>query len=180
MFEDCRKCDLWKTRTHVVVGRGNPDAKIWFIGEAPGKQEDIMGVPFVGAAGNELNKAIAKLGLNKDDYYVTNSVLCRPVDAKGGNRAPTPEEKSACEPNRRELLATYQPSIVVTLGKHAAEVMLGDLFVSYETGVLWDFMAYKIFTVLHPASILYNPQLRNLWNDNIEKLRAVLNEQNLL
>jgi DNA polymerase len=177
-IRQCRRCGLCETRCNVVIGRGNPSAPVWFIGEAPGEQEDIQGLPFVGASGRELDAAIAATGLR--DFYISNVVLCRPIDSRSRNRAPTDEEKKSCEPNRQYLRDTYRPRFVITLGKHAAEAVLGEVFSRYETGVLWDFGSYVVFVMLHPAAVLYNPGLRDKWNDDVRKLEVALREQGLL
>ncbi len=118
--------DLAKQATQLVFGDGNPDAEIVFIGEAPGKNEDLKGVPFVGAAGKFLDQMLEMIGMNRDDIYITNIVKYRPPN----NRDPLPEEKSAFLPYLEAQLAIIQPKIVVTLGRHSLNCFLPDLVIS--------------------------------------------------
>lgn len=118
--------DLAKTATHLVMGDGNPDADIVFIGEAPGKNEDEQGIPFVGAAGKFLNEMLATVGLQRSDIYITNIVKYRPPN----NRDPLPEEKKAFWPYLVRQLAVIEPKVIVTLGRHSMEYFLPDARIS--------------------------------------------------
>jgi len=171
----CERCGLHRTRRNIVVGRGDPGARVWFIGEAPGFKEDEKGLPFVGPAGQELNKALEFLGLGQGKYYITNLVRCRPVE-NGRNRPPTDEEKAVCGEYLLEDLGKYNPGLVVALGRHATFSLLGDIGpMTKNSGTLWDFGKHgKVFVMLHPAAILHNPDLRKRWADSLEKLKKVL------
>src|SRR3990172_5481699 len=123
----CERCGLHRTRRNIVVGRGDPKARVWFIGEAPGFKEDEKGLPFVGPAGHELNKALEFLGFGQGKYWITNTVRCHPIDESGHNRPPTDEEKNACSGFLIEDLQKHNPALVVTMGKHATFSLLGDI-----------------------------------------------------
>ena len=118
--EACRRCPLSQGRTQTVFGVGNPRARVLFVGEAPGRNEDLQGEPFVGAAGHMLNDLLAIAGLSRDDVYIANVLKCRPP----GNRAPRPEEIELCAPFLREQTRTIKPDFIVTLGKFATQFIL--------------------------------------------------------
>ena len=119
---DCRRCKLCTGRKNIVFGVGNPRAELVFVGEGPGEQEDLQGVPFVGAAGELLTKMIQAMGFSRDEVYICNVVKCRPP----GNRNPEPDEIAACEPFLRAQLLALQPKVIVALGKFAAQTLLRD------------------------------------------------------
>ena len=139
--------DLAKTATHLVMGDGNPDADIVFIGEAPGKNEDEQGLPFVGAAGKFLNEMLASIGLQRSDIYITNIVKYRPPN----NRDPLPEEKKAFWPYLVRQLAVIEPKVIVTLGRHSMEYFLPDARISQIHG------QPKRFKVLLPPYSIGRP-----------------------
>lgn len=173
MYE-CTLCSLSTTRKNVVVGRGDPKASVWFIGEAPGEHEDESGFPFVGAAGQELNKALEFLGLGQGKYYVTNVVRCRPVE-NGRNRAPTDEEKAICGVKLKDDIARWRPSLLVTLGKHSTMYLLGDIGNMYSNvGKTFSYDGINVFVMLHPAAILYRAGLRMMWERNLGELKKVI------
>ena len=118
--EACRRCPLSQGRTQTVFGVGNPRARVLFVGEAPGRNEDLQGEPFVGAAGHMLNDLLAIAGLSRDDVYIANVLKCRPP----GNRDPRPEEIELCAPFLREQTRTIMPDFIVTLGKFATQFIL--------------------------------------------------------
>ena len=118
--EACRRCPLSQGRTQTVFGVGNPRARVLFVGEAPGRNEDLRGEPFVGAAGHMLNDLLAIAGLSRDDVYIANVLKCRPP----GNRDPRPEEIELCAPFLREQTRTIMPDFIVTLGKFATQFIL--------------------------------------------------------
>jgi len=113
---DCTRCKLHRTRTNIVFGVGNPEARLMFVGEAPGEDEDLQGYPFVGKAGQLLTKMIEAMGLRREDVYICNTVKCRPPN----NRNPEPDELNACEPFLKGQLGAVKPEAIVTLGKFAA------------------------------------------------------------
>lgn len=177
MDGQCELCGLSKTRHNIVVGRGEPSAKVWFIGEAPGRQEDEQGYPFVGAAGKELNRALEFLGLGQGKYWITNTVRCRPIDEIGNNRAPTDEEKHICGKYLLDDLERYSPQYIVALGKHSATFLVGELEggMYRNVGKTFAYRNSTVFISIHPAAILYKPPLRKMWDDSLEKLRGLLN-----
>jgi len=167
----CKKCELWKTRTNAVPGEGNPDAKIMFIGEAPGKNEDLYGIPFCGRAGAVLDQLLSEIGLKREDVFITNVLKCRPP----GNRDPKPEEIAACSPYLDEQIKIINPKIIVTLGNYATSYILNKFGFKAENiskvrgkvfKVTTLLTALKIIPTYHPATSLYRPPLReNLRED---------------
>jgi len=151
----CAKCELCKTRTNVVVGVGNPSAEILFIGEGPGEQEDLKGEPFVGRAGQLLDKMLAAVGLSRtENIYIANMVKCRPPH----NRDPLPEEQDACIEWLRAQTALIRPKIIVCLGRIAAcRIIDPDFKVSRQHGK-WVFKnGVWMMGMFHPAAVLRNP-----------------------
>jgi len=167
----CKKCSLYKTRTKPVPGEGSIEPKIFFIGEAPGVQEDRTGRPFVGAAGKLLTSLIEDIGLSREDVYITNVIKCRPP----GNRDPREDEIRMCKPYLERQLMIIRPKIIVTLGRYAASVIseyAGKSFrsMSREHGIKHDVYILgfnaKLLHTYHPAAALYNPKLlESLKND---------------
>lgn len=119
-LENCRRCKLYPGATQMVFGDGAPDARLMFIGEAPGAEEDLQGLPFVGAAGQLLNNLLSKLGLRREEVYITNVVKSRPP----GNRDPEPDEIAACFPFLEKQIRAIRPKVIVTLGRIAAQALL--------------------------------------------------------
>lgn len=170
----CEKCDLCKTRTQVVFGSGNPEAEVLFIGEAPGKNEDEQGLPFVGRSGQLLDQYLAAIHLNrKENIFITNIVKCRPPE----NRDPLPNEWAACLPWLREQFACMNPKIVVCLGRIAAQrIIRPDFSVMKEHGQ-WTEKSGTFFTAtLHPAALLRNPNNKPLAFDDFAAIRAKIEE----
>lgn len=190
---------LKETATQLVFGDGNPDADILFIGEAPGKNEDQQGKPFVGAAGKFLNEMLAMVDLQREDVYITNIVKYRPPN----NRDPLPDEKAAFLPYLQAQLEVIQPKIVVTLGRHSMNCFLPDLQISKihgqpkririnmrnqaerikqgETGVSPESshgVAIVIMPLFHPAAALYNGGMRQTLIDDFAKIPIVLEKIN--
>lgn len=154
-------CSLRDSATQAVPGDGSADAKILFVGEAPGKNEDIQGVPFVGAAGKFLNEMLATIGLRREDIYITNVVKYRPPE----NRDPNPEEIDACMPWLHEQIRIIQPSVIVTLGRHAMEHFIPGKKISEVHGQAFqrtfpDIGPQVFFALYHPAAALYNGSMR--------------------
>lgn len=164
----CRQCELYKTRTNPVIGSGDHNADVMFVGEAPGEQEDKLAVPFVGAAGKVLDKMLASIDLKREDVYICNTIKCRPP----GNADPTEEQKESCSPYLVRQIEAVQPKIIVCLGNHAAKSIL-TLFghadeiepISKMHGKLFEgdpniiVAGAKIMPIFHPAAMLHNPNV---------------------
>jgi DNA polymerase len=160
---DCQRCALAKGRTQVVFGTGDPDARLLFIGEGPGADEDRLGEPFVGRAGQLLTKIIEAMGLRRGDVYIANVVKCRPP----GNRVPMFEEVQACSPFLREQIAIIRPELIVALGATAARALLGTTAsMSSLRGRFHDFQGTPVLCTYHPAYLLRNPAEKGkVWED---------------
>ncbi len=179
--------ELAAQATQLVFGDGNPDAKVVFIGEAPGKNEDLQGIPFVGAAGKFLNEMLAGIGLKREDIYITNIVKYRPPD----NRDPFPEEKKAFLPYLQAQLEVIQPNVVATLGRHSMGCFLPDLQISQVHGQpkrirlqlkgnKKDSLAVVILPLFHPAAALYNGGMRQTLVDDFAKIPAVIKASTII
>jgi uracil-DNA glycosylase family 4 len=173
--------DLAKQATHLVMGDGSPTADIVFIGEAPGKNEDLQGKPFVGAAGKFLNEMLESISLKREDVYITNIVKYRPPN----NRDPLPEEKKAFLPYLQAQLEVIQPKIVATLGRHSMNCFLPDLQISKVHGEPKrirlqmkehdnDTLDIVILPLFHPAAALYNGGMRQTLIDDFAKIPNIL------
>lgn len=168
-------CELRKTALNVVPGIGSADARLLFIGEAPGKKEDETGEPFVGAAGKFLNEMLASIGLNREDIYITNVVKYRPPN----NRDPLPEEVVACWPWLRAQVELIAPKIIVLLGRHALERFVPGKRISVEHGKAFrrtvpDLGTYVFFALYHPAAALYNGSMRETLMKDFAKMPKIL------
>jgi uracil-DNA glycosylase family 4 len=161
----CTRCRLSQTRTHTVFGEGSPDAKIFFIGEGPGENEDLQGRPFVGRAGEQLNKWIAAMGLQREQVYIANIVKCRPP----GNREPAPDEVATCTPYLQRQLEIIRPQVIVTLGRPAAQHMLQTKISMGKLRGQWhEWRGIKLMPTYHPAYVLrsYTYETRSaVWSD---------------
>lgn len=171
----CQKCPLSETRIHTVPGEGNPKAEILFVGEAPGKNEDQQGRPFIGAAGKLLDELMASIGLQRKDVYIANIIKCRPP----GNRDPLPEEASACWPYLEEQLQSIKPLVIVTLGRHSMARLYPQGRISFDHGraLRREFPPFgKIifFPCYHPAAALYNGSLRQTLFDDFKKIPQLI------
>ena len=169
---NCKRCKLYRTRTNIVFGTGNPNARLMFIGEGPGEEEDLQGEPFVGRAGQLLTRIIEAMGLKRDDVYICNVVKCRPPE----NRAPEPDEISACRPFLERQIDAIKPKIIVALGNHAVHSLLNT--VSGITKVRGQFSYYKnnikLMPTYHPAYLLRNEgKKKEVWED-MKKVMAEL------
>lgn len=156
--------------TQLVFGDGNPDAELVFIGEAPGKNEDEQGLPFVGAAGKFLNEMLESIGLNRGDVYITNIVKYRPP----ANRDPYPDEKTAFLPFLRSQLTVIKPKLVVTLGRHSMDSLLPGLQISKCHGQPKRYKGQVYMPLFHPAAALYNNAMRQTLMDDFLKIPRVL------
>lgn len=149
----CHKCALGSTRTNVVPGAGNPRAKIMFIGEAPGKNEDLQGQPFVGAAGKLLNQMLERIGLAREDIYIANILKCRPP----GNRDPRPEEIEACTPWLREQVKAVHPTVLVTMGNFSTKFILKtNTGITRLRGKIHVTGPFRVIPTFHPAAAIYD------------------------
>jgi len=166
--------DLAETATNLVMGDGNPNADIVFIGEAPGKNEDLKGLPFVGAAGKFLNEMLEVVSMSREDVYITNIVKYRPP----ANRDPLPEEKKAFWPYLLRQIEVINPSIVVTLGRHSMEYFLPGLKISSVHGepkrISFGDKKLIIVPLFHPAAALYNGGMRQTLIDDFKKLPKII------
>ena len=161
---DCTRCKLHTLgRTQVVFGVGNPDADLMFVGEAPGADEDVQGIPFVGRAGQLLTKIIEAIGLTRDDVYIANIIKCRPPQ----NRNPEPDEVATCEPFLFRQIDVIKPKIIVALGKYAAQTLLrAETPISRLRGRQFDYRGATLIPTFHPAYLLRNPSSkREVWED---------------
>ena len=170
---ECTRCTLHAGRTTLVFGVGNPDADLVFVGEAPGRDEDLQGVPFVGRAGQLLTKIIASIGLTRDEVYIANVVKCRPP----GNRNPEPAEVQTCEPFLFRQIDVIRPKVVVALGAFAIHTLLGtDRAISRLRGRVYEYRGAKLVPTFHPAFLLRSPdRKRDVWED-MKKVRSLLVE----
>lgn len=167
----CHYCPLGDTRTNPVVGVGNPHARVLFIGEAPGKNEDLQGEPFVGAAGKYLNELLALAGLTREEIYIANVLKCRPPS----NRNPQPEEIEQCAPFLREQTRTINPEYIVTMGNFATHFILKtEIGITRLHGVLKQTGKFKVFPVYHPAAAIYDRSKRAALEEDFKHLGVLL------
>mgnify|MGYP003795550007 CR=1 FL=1 len=160
---ECVRCRLGHTRTNFVFGSGNPDADIFFVGEAPGQQEDRQGLPFVGAAGDLLTKIIGAIQLSREDVYICNVLKCRPPN----NRDPQLDEVASCEPYLQRQIEIVKPRVICCMGRHAAHALLKtDTSLSRLRGKLHQYQGIPLIVTYHPAALLRNPDYkRAVWED---------------
>jgi len=174
-IRNCSLCGLSKGRKNAVPGEGNPAARVMFIGEGPGEEEDKQGRPFVGKAGELLTKIIENgMGLKQEEVYITNVVKCRPPE----NRDPLPEEIARCEAYLEEQLDMIQPHVIVTLGRVAAQALLNsNTPISRLRGKFYRYKEIPLMPTFHPAYLLRNPgEKRSVWED-IKKVISLLQEK---
>ena len=172
---DCQRCKLWKTRTNIVFGEGNPQAKLMIVGEAPGADEDASGRPFIGRAGQLLTKMIEAINLKREDVYIANILKSRPPD----NRNPEADETKACIPFLYRQIAAIKPKLIVTLGNPATQGLLETkVGITKLRGELQDYprlAGIKVIPTFHPAYLLRSPdKKREAWED-LKKVRDFLN-----
>ncbi len=169
---DCSRCKLHTLgRRQIVFGVGNPNADLMFVGEAPGADEDIQGIPFVGRAGQLLTKMINAIQIERDDVYIANVIKCRPPQ----NRNPEPDEVQTCEPFLFQQIDAIQPKVIVALGKFAAQTLLRTQDpISRLRGRVYNFRGVKLIPTFHPSFLLRSPNYkREAWED-LKKARAIL------
>jgi len=161
---DCRRCKLSQKRTHIVFGEGNADARLMFIGEAPGREEDIQARPFVGEAGMLLTRLIEKMGLKRENVYIANIVKCRPPL----NRDPERDEIEQCRGFLERQIDIISPDIIMSLGRIAASTLMGNekLKITAIRGKIFDYRGIPLVPTFHPAYLMRNPKDKWLtWND---------------
>ena len=174
LIGDCHRCPLGDTRTTLVFGVGDPAARVVLIGEAPGKNEDLKGEPFVGAAGQLLNELLAEAGLARGDVYIANVLKCRPP----GNRNPEPAEIESCTPFLREQIRVIDPVVLVTLGNFATKFVLKtDVGITRLHGKLQTAGRFKVLPIFHPAAAIYDRTKRDDLFADFRTLRELLGEQ---
>ena len=170
--DDCQRCKLHTLgRTKIVFGVGDPAADLMFIGEAPGADEDLQGVPFIGKAGQLLTKIIEAIEITRDQVYIANVIKCRPP----GNRNPEPDEVETCEPFLFRQIDVIKPRVIVTLGKFATQSLLrSEEAISKLRGRVFDYRGAKLVPTFHPAYLLRNPSSkREVWED-MKLVRSLL------
>lgn len=171
--ESCRRCSLCDGRTQTVFGVGNPHARVMFIGEAPGKNEDLQGEPFVGAAGHYLNELLGCAGLRREDVFIANVLKCRPP----GNRDPRPEEIQTCTPFLREQTRTIDPEVLVTLGKFSTQFVLKtQVGITRLHGRVQRAGKFLVFPIFHPAAALYDGAKREALENDFVTLGELLHQ----
>ena len=171
--ESCRRCPLCDGRTQTVFGVGNPHARVMFIGEAPGKNEDLQGEPFVGAAGHYLNELLGCAGLRREDVFIANVLKCRPP----GNRDPRPEEIQTCTPYLREQTRTIDPEVLVTLGKFSTQFVLKtQVGITRLHGRVQRAGKFLVFPIFHPAAALYDGAKREALENDFVTLGELLHQ----
>ena len=156
--QQCQKCELCQTRTNIVFGTGNENARLMFIGEAPGQKEDETGIPFVGAAGKLLNKYLDAVGIDRNDVYIANILKCRPPK----NRDPLPAEEDMCIDDLRAQVLAIRPNVIVCLGRISAmRIIKPDFKITAEHGKWFDKNGYSVCAVYHPAALLRDPRKKD-------------------
>ncbi|UCF86706.1 MAG: uracil-DNA glycosylase [Nitrospiraceae bacterium] len=164
---DCKRCRLSKGRKNIVFGEGASDAELMFIGEGPGREEDIQGRPFVGDAGKVLTNLILKMGLKREEVYIANIVKCRPPM----NRDPESDEIKTCSPFLEQQIDIIQPRVIVALGRIAAQRMIGSMIpISKLRGKFYDFKGIPVMPTFHPAYLIRNPKDKWLTWDDAQKV----------
>ena len=168
---ECRRCPLCDGRTQTVFGTGDPNARVLIVGEAPGKNEDLQGEPFVGAAGKYLSELLAIAGLTREEVFIANVLKCRPPS----NRDPRPEEIQACTPFLREQTRTINPEFIVTLGNFSTKFILKtDVGITRLHGTLQQAGRFKVFPIFHPAAALYDGKKREALENDFATLGELL------
>ncbi|MBZ0270276.1 uracil-DNA glycosylase, partial [bacterium] len=167
-FGECHRCELGGTRKNFVFGVGSKDARVMFIGEAPGRDEDLQGEPFVGAAGQLLNRILEAIGFTREDVYIANILKCRPP----GNRDPQPTEIASCEPILRRQIEIIRPLVLCTLGAFAARTLLNvNTGISRLRGRVHDYRGVPLVPTYHPAALLRNPSWKRPTWEDVQLLR---------
>ncbi len=169
---ECTKCELSKTRTNAVPGKGNFQSDVIFVGEAPGRNEDKNGEPFVGIAGQRLNLALDNAGVLRESIYITNVVKCRPPD----NRVPTISERNTCQDYLQKEISIIKPKIICILGNTAFNSILGGSEITKYRGKIIKKDKQFYFLTIHPAATIYNQELITVLKEDIAKLFDLIRE----
>ncbi len=168
LMEDCMKCHLYRTRTKIVFGEGNPNAKLVVVGEAPGESEDLQGMPFVGRAGQLLTKILEAINFKREDIFICNILKSRPPS----NRNPEPEEIDACMPYLHKQLDLIKPKFILALGTFASQSLLGTKEpLGKLRGKFHDYRGIKLMVTYHPAALLRNPNWKKPTWEDVQLLR---------
>lgn len=175
-IQNCSKCKLYKNRTNIVLGVGNKNAKLMFIGEGPGADEDIQGIPFVGKAGKLMDMAFQGLGIDREKVYIANVVKCRPPM----NRNPEQDEMNACLDYLRNQVMLVKPDVIVLLGSVALKAILGKEYsITASRGKWVDKKGIKYMPTFHPAALLRDESKKiSFWKDLKEVIRVMDKEYN--
>ena len=168
----CTKCELSETRTNSVPGKGNFKSDVIFVGEAPGKNEDEKGEPFIGIAGKKLSDALENAGISRDDIYITNIVKCRPPS----NRVPKPDERETCQEYLKEEISIIKPKIICILGNTVFNSVLGGSEITKYRGKVAQKDNQLYFITIHPAATIYNQKLVDVLKKDIKKLFKITRE----
>ncbi|RJP35265.1 MAG: uracil-DNA glycosylase [Actinobacteria bacterium] len=170
-IKDCRRCRLGETRTNLVLGTGDENAEIMFVGEAPGFHEDKQGIPFVGPAGQFLDQLLASIGLQRSQVYIANTLKCRPPD----NRDPQPQELETCTPYLFKQIDIIKPRIICTLGNHATKTLLSTTTgITQLRGKLIRKGGLAYVPLFHPAAALHKPPLKSTLIEDFQRLQEHL------
>jgi DNA polymerase len=177
-LRDCHDCPLKAARTKLVFGAGNADAEVMFVGEAPGANEDLQGLPFVGRAGQLLNELLQEIGLSRDEVFINNVLMCRPP----GNRDPLPEEIAECEPHLMERIRLIEPKVICTLGNFATKLLTGQ-----PTGITrvhgrpqereLGGLRVVLYPLFHPAAALRTPAVKQELREDMARLPELIEAQ---
>ncbi|MBP8613021.1 MAG: uracil-DNA glycosylase [Candidatus Atribacteria bacterium] len=169
---NCTKCALCRSKTHYVPGDGPLDSRVAFIGEGPGREEDAVGHPFVGAAGRLLTELLKEIDMQRDEVFIGNIVKCRPPN----NRTPLPEEVDACLPYLFAQISVIDPEVIVLLGNTPISALLSPQYkVSAIHGRIFEKEGFKFFVTFHPAAALYHGEYKELLRKDFLKLKEILN-----
>ena len=171
---ECTKCELSKTRNNSVAGRGNFKSDVIFVGEAPGKNEDLKGEPFIGIAGKKLSIALESAGITREEVYITNIVKCRPPN----NRVPTSIERDTCQEYLKKEIEIIKPKIICVLGNTAFGSLLDGKEITKFRGKIVSKDNQLYFLTVHPAATIYNQKLINVLEKDIKKLFKMIKELN--
>lgn len=173
-MQGCARCDLCETRTNLVFGDGDPHARILVIGEAPGKNEDLQGVPFVGAAGKFLNELLEDAGLRREDIFIANVLKCRPP----ANRDPQPHEIEACAPFLRAQTKIIDPDVIVTLGNFATQFILRTTVgITKLRGTVQQAGRFLVLPTFHPAAAIYDRSKRDVLISDFQQVGTIVRDR---
>lgn len=173
-ISQCTSCELHKTRTLTVPGHGDPKSKIMIIGEAPGRNEDQTGMPFIGKAGHILDILLESIELDRKKIFITNMVKCRPPQ----NRDPKPTEITHCSGFLDHQIHMINPLVIITLGRFSLNRFLPNATIKNARGTIHKWNQYTIFPIYHPAAALYNPKLLPRMKSDFEKISLLINKLN--